>query len=130
MAAAIAAGQTSLEPQDFLDQVLEHVPRGRVYEGIRAARGMADMPSAEFAAYELGNGRHTSARDTVPFALWVAARNLTDYEQAFWTTAAAGGDVDHLRHRLRDRRRTCGLDGLPERWRAVCEPLPDWAETT
>ena len=23
-----------------------------------------------------------------------------------------------------------GLDGLPERWRAVCEPLPDWAETT
>ena len=111
--------------------MLEHVPRGRVYEGIRAARGMADMPSAEFAAYELGNGRHTSARDTVPFALWVAARNLTDYEQAFWTTAAAGGDVDT----------TCaivggivaaqvGLDGLPERWRAVCEPLPDWAGTT
>lgn len=131
VAAAIAAGQTSLEPRDFLDQILEHVPPGRVYEGIRAARGMANMPSAEFAAYELGNGRHTSARDTVPFALWAAARNLTDYERAFWTTAGAGGDVDT----------TCaivggivaaqvGLEGLPQRWRAACEPLPDWAGTT
>jgi ADP-ribosylglycohydrolase len=91
---------------------------------------MANMPSAEFAAYELGNGRRTSARDTVPFALWAAARNLSDYEQAFWTTAGAGGDVDT----------TCaivvgivaahvGLDGLPDHWRAACEPLADWVGT-
>lgn len=128
VAAAIAAGPETHEPQDFLDRVLRHVPPGRVYEGIRAARGMATMPSAEFASYQLGNGRRTSAQDTVPFALWAAARNLTDYEQAFWTTAGAGGDVDT----------TCaivggivaakvGTQGLPAEWRAACEPLPSWS---
>ncbi|WP_369410575.1 ADP-ribosylglycohydrolase family protein [Kribbella orskensis] len=56
---------------------------------------------------------------------------VTDYEQAFWTTAGAGGDIDT----------TCaivggivaahvGFDGLPEHWRASCEPLPDWVRTT
>jgi ADP-ribosylglycohydrolase len=89
---------------------------------------MAKMPNAEFAAYQLGNGRCTSAQDTVPFALWAAARNLDDFEQAFWTTASAGGDVDT----------TCaivggivaakvGADGLPAQWRAACEPLPSWS---
>ncbi|CAM5729143.1 ADP-ribosylglycohydrolase OS=Streptomyces albaduncus OX=68172 GN=FHS32_006157 PE=4 SV=1 [Streptomyces griseoloalbus] len=41
-----------------------------------------------------GCGRRTSAHDTVPFALWSAARSLGDYETAFWTTAQVGGDVD------------------------------------
>jgi len=130
VAAALAAGP-HLEPADFLDRVLEHVPPGRVHDGIRTARRLVRGPSAEFAAYELGNGRHTSAQDTVPFALWVAARNLTDYEQTFWTTASAGGDVDT----------TCaivggivaahvGASGLPAHWRASCEPLPAWADKT
>lgn len=126
VAAAVAAGTDVTEPQDFLDLVLGEVPQGRVYEGIRAARGLATTPNAEFAAYQLGNGRRTSAQDTVPFALWAAARNLTDYEQAFWTTAGAGGDVDT----------TCaivggivgakvGTAGLPTGWQA--EPLPNWS---
>jgi ADP-ribosylglycohydrolase len=128
VAAAVAAGAETFEPQDFLDAVLAQVPTGRVYEGIRAARGMANMPSAEFAAHQLGNGRRTSAQDTVPYALWAAARNLGDYAQAFWTTAGAGGDVDT----------TCaivggivaanvGTEGLPARWRGACEALPEWS---
>jgi ADP-ribosylglycohydrolase len=124
VAAAIAAGPETLQPKEFLDLVLAHVPQGRVHEGVRAARGMATMPNAEVAAHELGNGRRTSAQDTVPYALWAAARNLTDYKQAFWTTASAGGDVDT----------TCaivggivGTQGLPTDWQANCEPLPDWS---
>ena len=75
----------------------------------------------------LGCGRRTSAHDTVPFALWSAARHLGDYEQAFWTTAQAGGDVDT----------TCAIVGgiiaagrdrrAAEAWLERTEPLPAWA---
>ena len=85
VAASLAAGP-DLEPADFLSRVLDHVPPGQVHDGIQTAQRLAHSPSADLAAYELGNGRHTSAHDTVPFALWVAAHHLTDYEQAFWTT--------------------------------------------
>lgn len=34
------------------------------------------------------------AYDTVPFALWCAARHLGSYEDALWTTVSGGGDRD------------------------------------
>ena len=128
VAAAIASGPRPPAPRDFLDQVLQHVPPGRVHHGVWCARGLAHVPSPVIAVHELGNGRQTSAHDTVPFALWAAARNLDDFEQAIWITAGAGGDVDT----------TCaivggvvgahvGVEGLPTAWRATCEPLPVWA---
>jgi ADP-ribosylglycohydrolase len=131
VAAAIAARPDPPAPRDFLNQVLQLVPPGRVHHGIWAARGLAHVPSPKIAVHELGNGRYTSAHDTVPFALWAAARNLDDYEQAIWITAGVGGDVDT----------TCaivggivaahvGTEGLPARWREACEPLPGWAGAT
>ncbi|OHV34210.1 hypothetical protein BCD49_24355 [Pseudofrankia sp. EUN1h] len=129
VAAALATRPGTPEPRTFLDEVLSYVPPGRVRHGVWAARGLAHVPHAQIAVRELGNGRHTSAQDTVPFALWAAARHLTDYEQAFWTTAATGGDVDT----------TCaivggivgahlGVQGLPGDWRTTIEPLPDWTD--
>ncbi|PZS09025.1 MAG: hypothetical protein DLM55_07315 [Acidimicrobiales bacterium] len=128
LASALAANSNPPGPRDFLDEVLALMPPGRVHHGIWAARGLAHVSSPEIAAHELGNGRYTSAHDTVPFALWAAARNLNDYEQAIWITAGTGGDIDT----------TCaivggivaahvGIGGLPEPWRTACEPLPIWA---
>ncbi|RSM55241.1 hypothetical protein DMH03_34300 [Amycolatopsis sp. WAC 01376] len=128
VAASLAAPPTPPSPADFLDQVLRRVPPGRVRDGVLAARELAHVPSSATAAHELGNGSHTGAHDTVPFTLWAAARHLDDYEQAFWATASAGGDVDT----------TCaivggivaarvGVEGLPWSWRAACESLPEWA---
>jgi ADP-ribosylglycohydrolase len=128
IATALAANPNPPAPRDFLDQVLQRVPPGRVHHGVWAARGLAHVPSPKIAVHELGNGRYTGAHDTVPFALWAAARNLNDYEQAIWTTASTGGDVDT----------TCaivggivaahvGAEGLPASWQAACEPLPVWA---
>ncbi|MER7162060.1 ADP-ribosylglycohydrolase family protein, partial [Streptomyces lydicus] len=78
------------------------------------------------AAAELGSGRQIRADDTVPFALWCAARHPDDLESALWATAAGFGDVDT----------TCAVTGgvvaartgvtaLPEEWRARREPLPE-----
>jgi ADP-ribosylglycohydrolase len=128
VATATAASHSRLSPGRFLDQVLTHVPSGLVHNGIKEARYLLTISDPVLAAETLGNGRNVSAHDTVPFALWAAARNLDDVEQAFWTTAQAGGDIDT----------TCaivcgiigarvGLDGLPRDWIRACEPMPHWA---
>jgi len=128
VAAALAARPDPPAARDFLDHVLQMTPPGQVHAGIWAARGLAHVPFAKIAVHELGNGRYTSAADTVPYALWAAARNLNDYEQAIWITASTGGDVDT----------TCaivggvvaahvGADGIPGHWLSAREPLPAWA---
>ncbi|RFU40838.1 ADP-ribosylglycohydrolase family protein [Actinomadura logoneensis] len=126
VAAALAASGPR-RPGPFIDGVLEFVPAGTVRDGLQEARRLLTLSDAETVARVLGNGRAVAAHDTVPFAVWAAARNLGDFERAFWTTASAGGDVDT----------TCAIVGgivasgmepgrLPEAWRAAVEPLPDW----
>ena len=109
-----------------VDEVIGLVPRSAVHAGLRRARDMHDYGDATTVAAVLGCGRRTSAHDTVPFALWSAARALGDYETAFWTTAQVGGDVDT----------TCAIVGgvlagaragaPPAVWVAHTERLPDW----
>lgn len=125
-AALVAAPGGPPTPEALLDGVVALVPRSAVGAGLRRARDMLDYRDAGTVAAVLGNGRRTSAHDTVPFALWSAARSLGDFEEAFWVTAQAGGDVDT----------TCAIVGgvvasgpagaPPARWAADVEALPDW----
>ncbi|MFB7933428.1 ADP-ribosylglycohydrolase family protein [Streptomyces sp. NPDC056039] len=110
----------------LLDGVIDLVPKSAVGAGLRRARDMLDYGDPATVAAVLGCGRRTTAHDTVPFALWSAARSLGDYEQAFWTTAQVGGDVDT----------TCAIvggviaagkaGGPPAQWVERTEPLPEW----
>jgi ADP-ribosylglycohydrolase len=72
----------------------------------------------------IGNGTRGSAQDTVPFALWSAARSLDSYEGALWETIGGGGDLDT----------NCAIVGgivamragarsIPAEWLARREPL-------
>jgi ADP-ribosylglycohydrolase len=126
-AAAAHAASGPQPPGPFIDRVLEHVPSGKVHDGIAEARRMLTVTDPETAAYFLGNGREVAARDTVPFTIWAAARHLTDFERAIWATTAGGGDIDT----------TCAIVGgitaaglspghLPDTWRQATEPLPEW----
>ncbi|MCZ7457574.1 ADP-ribosylglycohydrolase family protein [Streptomyces sp. WMMC940] len=126
-AAALAAAPGGPPtPADLLDGVIALVPRSAVGQGLRRARDMLDYGDAGTVAAVLGRGRRTSAHDTVPFALWSAARALGDFEKTFWTTAQVGGDVDT----------TCAIAGgvvaaaeagaPPAVWLAQTETLPDW----
>ena len=130
VAAALAASGPS-SPGWFIDQILRHVPDGMVHEGIQEARRLLTIRDPQTAATVLGNGRAVAAHDTVPFTIWAAARHRTDFEEAIWTTASAGGDVDT----------TCaivggvigggiGVDDLPTEWLQACEPIPTWANPT
>ncbi|GAA2433914.1 ADP-ribosylglycohydrolase family protein [Streptomyces glaucus] len=126
-AALAAAPEGPPSAQALLDGVIALVPgRSAVGAGLRRARDLLDYADATTVAAVLGCGRRTAAHDTVPFALWSAARALDDYERAFWTTAQAGGDVDT----------TCAIVGgvlaagragaPPAEWVRRTEPLPDW----
>lgn len=116
-------------PEALLDGVIALVPKSAVGQGLRRARDMLDYDDAVTVAAVLGCGRRTTAHDTVPFALWSAARSLGDYETAFWTTAQVGGDVDT----------TCAIVGgvlaagragtPPAEWAERTEALPDWVPT-
>nr|WP_062339930.1 ADP-ribosylglycohydrolase family protein [Herbidospora sakaeratensis] len=130
VAVAVAAAlDPSLPPGRFLDQVLAHVPPGLVRDGLTEARQLLTIGDPGLAARMLGNGRRVTAHDTVPFTLWVAARERGDFEKAMWTTASAGGDVDT----------TCAIVGgivaaapqvtLPAEWTSRREPLPAWSRS-
>ncbi|AWW37177.1 ADP-ribosylglycohydrolase family protein [Streptomyces cadmiisoli] len=122
--AAAPGGPPSAE--SLLDDVVALIPKSAVGAGLRRARDMLDYGDAATVAAVLGCGRRTSAHDTVPFALWSAARSLGDYETAFWTTAQVGGDVDT----------NCAIVGgviaagkagaPPAEWVGRTESLPDW----
>ncbi|MFI2641210.1 ADP-ribosylglycohydrolase family protein [Streptomyces sp. NPDC018610] len=130
-AAALAAAPGGPPaPGALLDGVIALVPaRSAVGAGLRRARDMLDYGDAGTVAAVLGCGRRTTAHDTVPFALWSAARRLGDFEEAFWTTAQAGGDVDT----------TCAIVGgvlasaeagaPPAEWERRTEALPEWVPT-
>ncbi|MGW1468669.1 ADP-ribosylglycohydrolase family protein [Streptomyces sp. NPDC002308] len=126
-AAALAAAPGGPPPpEELLDTVIALLPRSAVVAGLRRAKDMLDYEDPTTVAAVLGNGRRTSAQDTVPFALWSAARSLGSYEEAFWVTAQAGGDVDT----------TCAIVGgivaagqagaPPAGWLAQTEEPPSW----
>ncbi|MFJ4480770.1 ADP-ribosylglycohydrolase family protein [Streptomyces longwoodensis] len=127
-AAALAAAPGGPPaPESLLDGVIALVPRSAVGAGLRRARDMLDYGDAATVAAVLGCGRRTTAHDTVPFAVWSAARSLGGYKEAFWTTAQVGGDVDT----------TCAIVGgivsagragaPPAAWAERTEALPEWA---
>jgi ADP-ribosylglycohydrolase len=130
-AAAALAGSPDgpPSPEALLDGVVALVPKSAVGQGLRRARDMLDYGDAGTVAAVLGCGRRTTAHDTVPFALWSAARSLGDYETAFWTTAGVGGDMDT----------TCAIVGgvlasgkagaPPAEWMERAEALPAWVQS-
>ncbi|MCP3805167.1 ADP-ribosylglycohydrolase family protein [Allokutzneria sp. A3M-2-11 16] len=128
VAVATALGVRGVAGVDLLGEVVSRLPESEVRAGlVRAGRIRFDTDSRN-AGGTLGTGRRISAVDTVPFALWCAARHLDNLVEALWATAAAGGDVDT----------TCaivggvvaartGLDYVPREWLESCEPLPPFS---
>ncbi|HEU0032679.1 MAG TPA: ADP-ribosylglycohydrolase family protein [Kofleriaceae bacterium] len=121
-AAAVFAGER--DPRALLETIVAHTPPGATRDGVRRSIAMLRAEPITVAA-ELGNGSHVLAADTVPFAMWCAARHLDDYASALWACGAVGGDIDT----------TCamvggvvvgavGLAGIPAAWQTAREPLP------
>ncbi|MFB8028112.1 MULTISPECIES: ADP-ribosylglycohydrolase family protein [unclassified Streptomyces] len=126
VAVAVAAA-LSVRGEFTLEAVAGRTPEGLVREGVLRAAEVPFTTEPWRAADLLGNGRRIRADDTVPFALWTAARHPDDLEAALWSTAEGFGDVDT----------TCaitggvvgartGVEGVPAEWRRRREPLDRW----
>jgi ADP-ribosylglycohydrolase len=128
VAAAVAAAARldghRPELAQMLAAVAAHTPAGRIRDGLVAAEG---LHSTAVAAYELGAGARAMALDTVPFALWVAARFLDNYPAAIAACVTSGGDVDTTAAIAGGVVAAyTGIDGIPSGWLAAREPLPEW----
>ncbi|MEU8634677.1 ADP-ribosylglycohydrolase family protein [Amycolatopsis sp. NPDC048633] len=121
-AAALRAASPGLAGADLLDGVIPLVPPGRVRDGLTLA---LKFSGAREAAAKLGTGRELAAHDTVPLALWIAARFGDSFVDALWTVAQVAEDVDTVGAIVGG---VLAADGtpVPESWRAACEPLPGW----
>lgn len=124
IAVALAAA-AAWRGEPLFEAVLDQLPDGETRDGVEAAAELPATTTLEAAVRALGNGSDVLASDTVPLALWLAARHPRDYVEAIWTTAAAGGDVDT----------NCAIVGgvvalsagraaLPAAWLSAREPLP------
>ncbi len=120
-ALATRRGDSALEPTAWLRAVHSRTPRGATSDGIAKAIDLPLSYDVRTAVAALGNGSLVISSDTVPLSLWCAARHMTDYEEALWTTASALGDRDT----------TCAIVGgivalsterVPETWLAAREP--------
>ncbi len=138
VAVALATGlawrmKNSAQPpnsQEFLKHVHQHTRESHVRQGIQRAMDLAPDAPVETAVAELGNGSAVTAPDTVPFALWCAARHLSSYGEALWTTVSGLGDRDT----------TCaivggivvmyaGIEGIPAQWLEHREQMPEWVSS-
>ncbi|MCW8381541.1 ADP-ribosylglycohydrolase family protein [Streptomyces justiciae] len=124
VAVAVAAA-LSARDELTLDAVAALTPDSAVREGLARAAEVPFSTEPWKASDVLGNGQRIRADDTVPFAVWSAARHPDDLVSALWTTAEGFGDVDT----------TCaitggivaartGLSGVPEEWLRRREAVP------
>lgn len=111
----------------MLETAAEYTPDGETRTGIQKALSLPFSRPVEEAVRILGNGSKVTASDTVPFALWCAARHLNNFEEALWATVSGLGDRDT----------TCaivggivslstGIQSIPSEWLNSREPLEDW----
>ena len=138
VAVAVAAGHawrmrsTGQNPnsQAFLRHVHDDTPESHVRQAIQRAIDLGPDAPIQMAVAKLGNGSAVTAPDTVPFALWCAARHLDNYEEALWCTVSGMGDRDT----------TCaivggivvmytGVGGIPANWLEHREQVPDWVSS-
>lgn len=117
IACRMKADGASAEPGEFLQLVAHLTPAGETREGIERAVSLPANTEIEFVVETLGNGSQVSAQDTVPFALWCAAHNLSDYCSALWRTVSGGGDMDTTCAIVGGiAALACGKEGIPQDW--------------
>lgn len=127
IAAAYTASAENPSGKDLLETALRYTPEGETRQGIERARSMPFSETVDTAVRVLGNGSRVTAPDTVPFALWCAARHIGNFEDALWETVSGLGDRDT----------TCamvggivglstGIEGVPSEWLHARESLEGW----
>ena len=109
----------------FLNEIHERTPASETRRGIAQAFEIRDVESPHAAAQMLGNGSRVICPDTVPFAVWVAAKYFGKYREAIAATASVGGDIDTNCAIVGGIvALSAGWEGIPKTWLQGMEALP------
>src|SRR5206468_11278967 len=110
---------------EFFNEVHRCTPDSETRRGIAHAFQIRQFQSPEAAARTLGNGSGVTCPDTVPFAVWAAAKHLYNFREAIAATASVGGDVDTNCAIVGGIvALSAGCEGLPKGWIQEMERLP------
>lgn len=85
-----------LEPNEFINSIVELLPDTDTRSKIKKGLSVPYSYRIDTVEAILGNGRKIMTQDTVPFAIWCAAHNLTDFENALWKAVSILGDRDTI----------------------------------
>jgi ADP-ribosylglycohydrolase len=94
MAWRMGNGKQQRSGDTLLQTVFQYTPSGPTKDGIDQALAFSFVEDPRIVASVLGSGQRVMSMDTVPFAVWCAARHLDDYENALWATVSGLGDRD------------------------------------
>lgn len=122
-AAAWAVQAKALNGREMLHWVWSHTPAGLTRSNLERALAFPLDQKPEEAAALLGSGQRITAQDTVPFALWCAARHLDSYPEALWATVAGEGDMDTTGAIVGSIVALCAHEGIPEQWQSQAEAM-------
>lgn len=86
----------ALEPKDFIDRIAYELPDTDTKSKIKKATTIPYHYNIETVKSILGNGSKIIVQDTVPFAIWCAAYNLDNFEEALWKAVSVLGDRDTI----------------------------------
>jgi ADP-ribosylglycohydrolase len=86
--------RASLGGAALLPFVIARTPPSPTRDMLARAAAIDATEDVAVAVWALGTGSKVTSADTVPFALWCAARHLGDFEEAMWTTVTGLGDRD------------------------------------
>lgn len=78
----------------MLNHIVNLTPPSETRNKLEQAIDLPFSTTTPSALMTLGNGSTMLAQDTVPLALWLAARHLDHYENALREALSAGGDRD------------------------------------
>ena len=109
--------KNALVAKQFFEFILNYTPESDVKSKIKTASTLPLDFDIRTITSILGNGIKLTAQDTVPFALWCAAHNLTSYEEAIWLAVSGLGDRDTIAAIVGSIVSICsGIESIPEQW--------------
>ena len=88
--------RNDLSAKTFIEQIIQELPPSDTRAKINKSLSVPYSYRIKTVESILGNGSKMLAQDTVPFAIWCAAHNLNNFEEALWKAVSILGDRDTI----------------------------------
>lgn len=111
-----------LSPIDFIDTIVNELPESDTKSKLVKSRAVSYDFQIRTVESILGNGTNMTSQDTVPFAIWCAAYNLENFEEALWKAISILGDRDTISAMVGGITVMSSRDNcIPEYWKQYVE---------